>query len=82
MFKTWSEVTGKRVEFIQCTPENYEGIMMIFGKELTSQLKLNEVAPEWYAAYDEKDRVMPEDLGVQDKMLTLKQSLEANKEKL
>ncbi|KAI6860353.1 hypothetical protein KC343_g14503 [Hortaea werneckii] len=82
VFKTWSKVTGKRVELVQCTPENYEGIMLIFGKELASQVKLNEVATDWYAAYDEDDKVMPEDLGVQDRLLSLKQSLEANKDKL
>lgn len=82
VFKTWSEVTGKRVELVQCTPKNYEGIMIIFGKELASQVKLNEVATDWYAAYDEDDKVMPEDLGVQDKLLSLKQSLVANKDKL
>ena len=81
VFATWSEVSGKRCEFIQCAPEQYERMFGVFGKELASQFRLNEVAPDWGKAHG-KDVVTGKDLGIEEDLLSLRQSLEANKEKL
>lgn len=80
-FATWSEVSGKRCEFIECSPEQYERMLGAFGKELASQFKLNEVAPNWGKAHG-GDVVTAKELGIEGELLNLKQSLEANKDKL
>ncbi|KAK5130563.1 hypothetical protein LTR08_001943 [Meristemomyces frigidus] len=81
VFATWSAVTGKRCEFIQCAPAQYERMMGVFGKELASQLALNEVAPDWGRGHG-GDVVTAKELGIEGEVLSLRQSFEANKERL
>ncbi|KAK3635140.1 hypothetical protein LTR56_014912 [Elasticomyces elasticus] len=81
--KTWCEVTGKRAEFIEISDAASEGLMGVFGKELASQFRMNEVAEgDWGKPYG-KDVVTSAELGIPaSELLNMKQSLEANKEKL
>ncbi|TKA74598.1 hypothetical protein B0A55_05430 [Friedmanniomyces simplex] len=81
--KAWSAVSGKRAEYIEISDEVCEGLMGMFGKELASQLRMNEKAGgDWGRPYG-KDFVTGEDLGIPaSELLNLRQSLEANKEKL
>ncbi|KAK5123032.1 hypothetical protein LTR85_003598 [Meristemomyces frigidus] len=81
VFAAWSEVTGRRCEYIECSAEQYERLYGVFGKELASQFKLNEVAPEWGKPYGE-DLVTAKELGLEHELLDLRQSLTANKERL
>lgn len=78
----WSEVSGKRAEFIEVSDKQMEGIMGFAGKEFASQLRLNEVAPDWGKAHV-PNVVTAEGLGIaKEELLDMRQCLEANKNKL
>ncbi|KAK4542907.1 hypothetical protein LTR36_006096 [Oleoguttula mirabilis] len=81
VFTIWSEVSGKRCEYIECSAEQYERMYGVFGAELASQYKLNAAAPDWGKAHG-TEVVTAEELGIAGELLDLKQSLEANKDKL
>ena len=81
LYAAYAEVSGKRVAYLECSPEQAEYILGIHGKELARQFKLNGVAPDWGKAH-KGDVVTAKELGIEGQLLGLKQSLEANKEKL
>ncbi|KAK5132627.1 hypothetical protein LTR08_008826 [Meristemomyces frigidus] len=51
MLAVWSEVTGKRVTFVQCTSAEYESLWGPYGKELALQFKALEAQPDWTVAH-------------------------------
>lgn len=79
IFKVWSEVTGRRCEYLPVEGKQWERIFGVFGKEMADQFRLNEVAPDWSKPYG-KDVVTAKDLGVE--LMSLRQALEANKDML
>ena len=79
----WSEVSGKRAEFITVPDESYIKLLGVFGKELADQFHLNEQEPDWAKGRGEGEVVTAKELGIPDsELLDYRQSLEANKEKL
>jgi hypothetical protein len=81
VFKTFAEVSGKRVECIQVPGEQYNRIYGVFGEEIASQFKLNEVASDWGKPYG-KDVVTSKELGIEGQVKSMRESYEENKEKL
>ncbi|KAF5007495.1 hypothetical protein FDECE_6183 [Fusarium decemcellulare] len=48
MVKIWSKVTGKRVVYLEVTPEEYEEFWGLVGNEFSLQLKFNSfIGPNW-----------------------------------
>lgn len=79
--KLWAEVLGRRAQYVECTPEEWEGIWGVMGVELRKQFKLNEVAEEWGAAHV-GDVVGSAELGIRDQLLSLREALERDAEKM
>lgn len=73
--KIWAEVTGRTVQYVECSPQEWEGIWGKAGMELCKQLKLNEVAEDWGAANVGKF-IAKKDLRIEDRLLSLRQALE------
>ncbi|EMC99780.1 hypothetical protein BAUCODRAFT_30183 [Baudoinia panamericana UAMH 10762] len=82
VLKTWTEVSGKRAEYISISEKNAAGIFGIHGQEIADQFKWNSMETDWAKGYH-ADFVPVEELGIpKNEILSLKQSFEANKEKL
>lgn len=82
MLADWSEVSGKRAVFLQCSRDEYEDIWGPYGKELGLQFEALEAQSDWSVGH--KDLVIDAiDLEIpHDDLLGLKAALEKNKEKL
>jgi hypothetical protein len=79
--KLWAEVLGRRAQYVECTPEEFEGIWGPTGAELSRQLKLNEVAENWGAA-EVGDVIGSEELDIRAGLLSLREALERDIEKM
>lgn len=79
--KMWAEVLGRRAQYVECTPQEWEGIWGAPGMELCKQLKLNEVAEDWGAA-NVGDVIGSEELGIQGQLVSLREALERDAEKM
>jgi hypothetical protein len=73
--KLWAEVLGRRAQYVECTPQEFEGIWGPTGLELSRQLKLNEVAEDWGAA-EVGDVIGSEELDIRAGLLSLREALE------
>lgn len=73
--KIWSEVTGRPAQYVECSPQEWEGIWGKPGMELCKQLKLNEVAEDWGKA-NVGEVINKKDLRIEDRLLSLRQALE------
>ena len=82
-YAAWSEVTGKRVTFVQVGQEEYESVWgKEFGEELAVMFKSFEPESDWGKPYG-GDVVTAEDLGIKrGELLGLKETLEREKERL
>ena len=82
VLKIWSEVTGRRATYIECTDEEATRLFSLFGTELAKQFRMNEVAPDWGAA-NKGDVLGAKELGISaDDLIDFKSSLEKNKDKM
>lgn len=59
----WSEVTGKRASFVQCSVEDFVKIWGPPGEEYALQLRWEEEVPDWTEAIKE-NFVGMEELGI------------------
>ena len=81
-FQRWSEVTGRKVQYLNIGPQQFSSLWGVFGKELSDQLAMNEREPNWSKGH-EKDVVLAGDLpGTEEQLIGIKESFERNKEKL
>lgn len=82
-FQAWSEVTGKRVTFVQVGQEEYEDVWgKEFGAELGVMFRSFEPESDWGKPYG-GDVVTAEDLGIRkEELLGLKETLEREKHRL
>ncbi|KAK5701498.1 hypothetical protein LTR97_004313 [Elasticomyces elasticus] len=80
MLESWSEVTGKRSTFVECTQEEYGKMWGIFGVELALQFKALEAQPDWTVPY-KGDVVTAKELGIKaEELVNLKDALVSFKE--
>jgi hypothetical protein len=79
--KLWAEVLGRRAQYVECTPQEWEGIWGAPGTELCKQLKLNEVAEDWGAA-SVGNVIGSEELEIRGQLLSLREALERDIEKM
>ncbi|OJD31706.1 uncharacterized protein BKCO1_4500091 [Diplodia corticola] len=63
MVQAWSEVTGKPAVFAEITPEGYEQLWGIAGREMAAQMKFGELVTDWHAHLG-KSLVSKEELGI------------------
>ena len=83
VLKIWSEVTGKRVTWLQCSVEEYEQIYGVYGKEIGAQWALfgGREDGKWDAKH-EGQMISTSDLGLDGKLMGLKEAFEKDKERL
>ncbi|KAK3070132.1 hypothetical protein LTR53_010991 [Teratosphaeriaceae sp. CCFEE 6253] len=82
MLAAWSEVTGKRATFLECSKAEYGEMWGIFGQELALQFAAIEAQPDWAAPYP-GEVVTAADLGLKpEDLVDLKGVLDKNKDKL
>ena len=80
VFKTWGEVMGKNVTYIECNREQAVAMFGFWIDELVTQLDMNAIAPDWTKGYE--GVLFAKDFGIQDKMVGHKASLEMHKDKM
>ena len=82
-YQAWSEVTGKRVTFVQVGQEQYESVWgKEFGEELAVMFKSFEPESDWGRPYG-GDVVTAQDLGIKrEELLGLKETLKREKNRL
>ncbi|KAM0710758.1 hypothetical protein Q7P35_001496 [Cladosporium inversicolor] len=82
-YQAWSEVTGKRVTFVQVGQEQYESVWgKEFGEELAAMFRSFEPESDWGKPYG-GDVVTAGDLGIgRGELLGLKETLEREKHRL
>lgn len=61
MLDEWSQITGKRGVFVECTGEAYECLWGAAGAELALQLKYGELCDPWA---EREDFITPQELGI------------------
>ncbi|KAK9770366.1 hypothetical protein AB5N19_13966 [Seiridium cardinale] len=61
MIDTWSEVTGKKGRFIECSIEDYSKVWGTAGKEIGLQFKFGEKCNPWA---ETNAHISPEELGI------------------
>ena len=71
----WSEVTGKRTSYIECSLDDFVKIWGIGGKELGMQLQWGSTVKDWMALAP-LPHLGPEDLGIKTQGIDTKASLE------
>ncbi|KAK4541391.1 hypothetical protein LTR36_007992 [Oleoguttula mirabilis] len=82
MLAAWSEVTGKRATFVQCSLAEYELLWGGYGKELALQFAALEAQPDWTVAH-KPDVITAKELGIPDSdLIGLKAALALDKEML
>lgn len=82
MLACWSEVTGRRATFLECSKEQYAEMWGLFGQELGQQWKALEAQPDWTAPY-QGEVVTADDLGIKSgDLVNLKAALMKDKDKL
>lgn len=83
MLAVWSEVTGRRATFLQCSVEEYEQLWGVYGKEIGVMFRLFDSLEnaEWSAKH-EGELISAKDLGIEGKLIGLKEALEKDKDKL
>lgn len=75
LLQMWSEVTGCRAAFIECSAEDYERAFGIEGRELAICLRLNGKEPDWTKGREE-EVITLKDLGIEEEVLGVRQALE------
>lgn len=63
---------GRRARYVQCSPEEWEGLWGEAGKELWRQFRLNEVVPDWGVG----EVVRAKELGIEGSLVGLREALE------
>lgn len=67
MLQIWSEVTGKPVQYVHCTTEEFNNIWGPAGEELCRQFKWSEMIPDWLTQTEnyvsKEDLEITEDIG-------------------
>ena len=73
MLQVWEKVTGKQAKYLECSPEGYDGLWPMMGKELGLQLKFNKWAPDLGVL---KEGLLTEkELGIQEGLVGFEEAL-------
>ena len=73
--RIWSEVTGKRATFVQCSFDEFVGIFGPAGEEYALQLKWGEIVTDWSSGV-EGGFVGAQELGISPKGIGHRDALE------
>lgn len=76
--KIFEEVTGKNAAYTEVSDEVYSKLYSVYGEEYGSQLRWSEEFPDWDQV-DAEDTITLGQLGVKDKLIGFRATLEAMK---
>lgn len=79
--KLFEEVTGKNAAYAEVSDEVYSKLYSVYGQEYGAQLRWSEEFPNWDQV-EAESAITLEQLGVKDKVIGFRATLESMKESL
>ena len=74
--ETWSQVTGKRSSYVECSVDDWVKVWGPPGQELALQFQWGETVKDWWDEFIPEPRVSAEELGISMEGIGTKAALE------